>query len=269
MSTSSISTPRILITSIPKKSSISTPRILVTVVPSTDTSYYFDTSIKANADINQYYDTGIALQQDINVNADYSSIDGKNSVTIKVRYKKTTDSSYSAYTTLQDAVTSVLTLDNLYEWNVQVLVQDLFGSTTYNLTVGIGLPIVFFDRLLHSTGFNCFPVGEKTVEVNGTDVGKKKTKLLWGPGGVTTGTITLNDNINNYDFLLITYGSVGTGTLNTAMVTPWGGSWRLNSKYDFNFYAITGYVNGYFSSDTKIVIDSSPVSIRMIYGVKA
>lgn len=107
---------------------------------------------------------------DINVNADYSSIDGKNSVTIKVRYKKTTDSSYGAYTDLSDGVTSTLTLDNLYEWNVQVLITDLFGSTTYNLTVGIGLPIIFFDRLLHSTGFNCFPTGEKTVEVNGVNI---------------------------------------------------------------------------------------------------
>lgn len=107
---------------------------------------------------------------DINVNADYSSVDGKNSVTIKVRYKKTTDSSYSAYTTLQDAVTSTLTLNNLYEWNVQVLITDLFGSVTYNLTVGIGLPIIYFDRLLHSTGINCFPVDEKSLEVNGVNV---------------------------------------------------------------------------------------------------
>jgi hypothetical protein len=109
-------------------------------------------------------------ETDINVNADYSSINGKNTITIKVRYKKVTDSSYGAYTDLSDGVTSVLTLDNLYEWNVQVVVTDLFGSTTYNLTVGIGLPIIFFDRLLHSTGFNCFPIDEKSVEVNGVNI---------------------------------------------------------------------------------------------------
>ena len=70
MSTSSISTPRILATAIVKKSSISTPRILVTVVPSTDTSYYFDTSIKANKDINANYDTNLKVQKSINQHYD-------------------------------------------------------------------------------------------------------------------------------------------------------------------------------------------------------
>ena len=70
MSNSSISTPRILTTAIQKKSAVSTPRILCTVVPSTDTSYYFDTAIKANKAIEQNYDTGVTIQQDININAD-------------------------------------------------------------------------------------------------------------------------------------------------------------------------------------------------------
>lgn len=107
---------------------------------------------------------------DINVNADYSSIDGKNTISIKARSKKVTDSSYGSYTTLQDEVTSVLTLDNNYEWDVQVLVSDAFGSTTYNLSLSRGMPIIFFDRVLSSTGFNCFPVDEKSVEVNGVNI---------------------------------------------------------------------------------------------------
>lgn len=106
-------------------------------------------------------------QTDINVNADYSSLNGENTITIKVRYKKVSASSYGSWVTLTDGVTTTLNLDNLYEWNVQVSVQDLFGSTTYNLTVSIGMPIIYFDRLLSSTGFNCFPVNEKNVEVSG------------------------------------------------------------------------------------------------------
>ena len=70
MSTSSISTPRILTTTIPKNSAVSTPRILATVVPSTAKSYYFDTAINASADVTQHYHTAVTLQQDINVNAD-------------------------------------------------------------------------------------------------------------------------------------------------------------------------------------------------------
>lgn len=109
-------------------------------------------------------------ESDITVNADFSSIDGKNTITIKARSKKVTDSSYGSYTTLQDNVTSVLTLDNNYEWDVQVLVSDAFGSTTYNLGLSRGMPIIFFDRVLSSTGFNCFPADEKSVEVNGVNI---------------------------------------------------------------------------------------------------
>lgn len=106
-------------------------------------------------------------ETDINVNADYSSLDSKNTITIKVRYKKTTDASYSAYQTLQDDVTSVLTLDNNYQWDVQVLVQDAIGSTTYNLTLSRGMPITYYDKLKSSTSFNCFPQYDKSVEVDG------------------------------------------------------------------------------------------------------
>ena len=111
---------------------------------------------------NNYYS-----ETDINVDANYSSLDGKNSVTIQARYKKVGDSTYSSYVTLQDNVTSVLTLDNTFEWDVQVLITDAFGSTTYNVVLQIGMPIVFFDRLNSSTGFNCFPKNDYSVEIKG------------------------------------------------------------------------------------------------------
>lgn len=109
-------------------------------------------------------------ESNINVNADYSSIDGKNTITIKCRYKKVADNTYSDYLALQNNVTSVLNLDNNYGWDVQTVITDKFGSTTYNLVLSQGLPIIYFDRLLSSTGFNCFPKEEKSVEVNGVNI---------------------------------------------------------------------------------------------------
>ena len=115
---------------------------------------------------NNYYS-----ETDINVDANYSSVDSKNTITIQVRYKKTSASSYSSWVALSDNVTSTLTLDNDYAWDVQVKLTDRFGgTTTYNLSLSRGLPIVYFDRLLSSTGFNCFPIDEKSVEVNGYNV---------------------------------------------------------------------------------------------------
>ena len=109
-------------------------------------------------------------ETDINVNAEYSSLDSKNAITIKVREKKITDSTYGSYTTLQDDVTTTLTLDNNYAWDVQVLVQDLIGSTTYNLTIDRGIPITYFDRLKRSVGINCFPADAQSLEIGGENL---------------------------------------------------------------------------------------------------
>lgn len=107
-------------------------------------------------------------ETDINVDANYSSVNGKNTITIQVRTQKQGESSWSAYQTLEDNVTSVLDLDNEYAWNIQVLLTDTFGgSTTYNAVLSRGMPIVYFDRIKSSTGFNCFPQYDQSVEVSG------------------------------------------------------------------------------------------------------
>lgn len=115
---------------------------------------------------NNYYSN-----TNINVDANYSSLDNHNTITLKTRYKKVTDSSYGSYVTLQDNVTSTLNLDNNYQWDVQVLVQDLLGQTTYNLTLDRGIPIVYFDRLKRSVGVNCFPELDASIELNGEPIG--------------------------------------------------------------------------------------------------
>ena len=108
---------------------------------------------------------------DIKVDANYSllTVDNvnKNTITIKVRTKKVSDQSYGSYTTLQDNVTTTLTLDNNYQWDVQVLLEDKLGSTTYNLQIDRGIPIIFFDRLKRSVGINCFPENNTSLEVEG------------------------------------------------------------------------------------------------------
>jgi len=134
---------------------------------------------------------------DVKVDADYASVNGKNAITIQARTQKQGDSSWSAYQTLQDNVTSTLNLDNDYAWNIQVLLTDSFGgSTTYNATLSRGMPIIFFDRVLSSTGFNCFPTYEQAVEiagrlfVNDEDIVSKFT----GIGGIAKAAPTSNWN---------------------------------------------------------------------------
>ena len=109
-------------------------------------------------------------ETDITVDAMYSSLNNKNTISIQFRYKKVSDTSYSAYQNLQDNVTDEFTADNNYDWNVQVKITDKFGTTTYNLTLSKGLPIIYFDRIKSSTGFNCFPEDNQSVEVLGKNI---------------------------------------------------------------------------------------------------
>ena len=99
-------------------------------------------------------------------------MNGANSVTIKVRYKKTTTSTWSSYVTFQDNVSQTLQLDNEYAWDLQTVITDLYSTVTYNMVVSRGMPIVYFDRLKNSTGFNCFPIDEDSVEINNVPVNR-------------------------------------------------------------------------------------------------
>ena len=124
-------------------------------------AYYAPSAIITTERQNNFYSPTT-----VNVDADYASVDGKNSIQIKVRYKKTTTSTWSSYVTFQDNVSQTLTLDNDYAWDLQTVITDLYSTVTYNTVVSRGMPIVYFDRLKNSVGFNCFPLDEDSVEAN-------------------------------------------------------------------------------------------------------
>lgn len=110
---------------------------------------------------------------DITADADYSSVGGKNAVTITYTAVKEGEVIPSISGTLTDNVTSTLTLDNNYNWKVAVHIVDSFGSrATYVNRVARGMPIIFFDRLKSSVGINCFPKEENSLEVNGVNLSK-------------------------------------------------------------------------------------------------
>jgi len=109
---------------------------------------------------------------DIKVDGSISSVNNLNTMTIKMRYKKVTDNTWSSYVTMQDNVAQTFNLDNNYEWDVQVVITDLFGSTTYNLMLSRGMPIIYFDRNSSSVGVNCFPKDVQSLEVDGVPVNR-------------------------------------------------------------------------------------------------
>ena len=114
---------------------------------------------------------------DLTVHARYSSIDGKNALTITYRARKQGDSYDSVTGTAQNNTRTILQLDNQYAWNVEITLQDSFNTTvTYSgYKVGIGIPLLFIDRSKYSVGINCFPTGSKSLEVNGTKIDPSAT----------------------------------------------------------------------------------------------
>lgn len=122
------------------------------------------------ATINIARQSNFYAETDMLVNAYFSSVDNQNSVTIKYQYKKTSDSSYSSLITIANNTQVTATLDNAYDYDVRFIISDLFGSTTYNMVLAKGIPLMFFDRNLNSVGVNCFPSKANDIALNGSSV---------------------------------------------------------------------------------------------------
>lgn len=123
------------------------------------------TAIITCARQNNYYS-----ETDLTIDANYSSLDNKNTITIQYQYKEVDSSSWSALQTAQDNVPFTIILDNTKQWNIRVIVTDKIGSTTYNLTVDRGIPIIYFDRIKRSVGINCFPENDNSIESDGLQI---------------------------------------------------------------------------------------------------
>ena len=106
----------------------------------------------------------------LKVNASYSSVNSKNTLTIKYQFKKTTDSSYSSLTTINNNTQITISKDKNYAWDFKIVLTDAFGTTTYNLTLAKGKFILFVDTKKLSVGVNCFPSNSESLEVNGCQV---------------------------------------------------------------------------------------------------
>lgn len=135
-------------------------------------------------------------ETDLKVDANYASEIKNNVLTIQARYKKTSASTWSSYITLQDNVAQTITLDNTYAWDMQVVVSDNFGSTTYNLVLNRGMPLTFFDDKKSSVAINGFPDHDESLEVfgrlfvNNEDIVSKFT----GIGGIARSAATSSWN---------------------------------------------------------------------------
>ena len=161
--------------------------------------------------LNNFYST-----TNITVDADYSSLDGKNTITITYRAGIQGSGAYTVTGTLQDNVQGSFEADNKQNWSVQVTVQDLFDSTTYTLSLGRGIPIVFYDVDKSSVGINTFPSHDNSLE--GPDIYMNKVGIM-GLKAVLTSEEDLND-ITAQGIYYQPYGAYATTAHNYPVLYP-------------------------------------------------
>ena len=119
----------------------------------------------------------------LTVDGSVSSVNSKNTMAIKYRYKLL-GGSYGSFVTIGDKAKQTLSLNknNVYIFNI--VITDAFGSS-YNAehTLGKGVFPMFIDTDKNSVGVNCFPHNENSFEVDGLiSASKLKCKnLLYTP----------------------------------------------------------------------------------------
>lgn len=164
----------------------------------------------------------------LTVDGSIASVNGKNKMTIKYRYK-VSGGTYGDYITISDNVKQTLSLnkENIYMFNV--VITDSFGAT-YNQehSLNKGVFPLFIDTELNSVGVNRLPLNENSFEVNGTiyieDI--KCKNLLYTPYTETnklTDTATKDDyTVKTNYYCYLEEGKKYTFSCKTDAV--WGGS---------------------------------------------
>lgn len=110
---------------------------------------------------------GYYSNTDITPTVNYTYI-GSNAVTIQLQARKTTESSFSLTQNIPTGQTTTIDFDNAYSWYLRFTITDSFGSSsTYTVTLGKGVPLLYFDTQKSSVSMGMFPTKSNSFEVNG------------------------------------------------------------------------------------------------------
>lgn len=192
----------------------------------------------------------------LKVDASYSSLNGKNDITIRCQYRIEYNTEYSELPELENNVQGTYDFDNNFKWYLKILITDKIGTTTYNIMLDRGMPIIFFDRLLSSVGINCFPSTKDNLYMNGLPVSNTTFAQMFTKGekSIDNGVLTLVDSWK-------TDGNVMSGKFsceptNKRLVIPAGSAEYIEISGNIAGY---GSVYGYLSlSDSSSAVDSIP-----------
>lgn len=162
-----------------------------------------DDWVEPTAVVTLYRVNNYETESKIKVDATFSSLNGKNSVTCRYRVKNATGTNWTSWETIADNTLGTLSLDNQNDYNVEVSVHDkLSGYVVYALILPKGVPIFFIDTYKQALGFNCFPRYSGSVDIDGklfvtgaSSMGNVNATGLQVSG---TSVVASNYNVNGY-----------------------------------------------------------------------
>lgn len=154
---------------------------------------------------------GYYTNTDLTVNAVISSLGGNNTVTIQYQYKESSSATWGTLVTITNNSTTTLSLDNTKAYDMRVIITDLITSATYERSVDIGTPIIFFDNLLRSVGINCLPSDPNSIEVEGINIMRSiffKSGLTYTLSNIISNGF-IGDNSTSLNFTIVLPRNIG------------------------------------------------------------
>lgn len=120
-----------------------TPAWLSTYYAKRQSNFYSETDFLGNVEITQI---------------------GSNAATIKVRYRKVGDTTWSNWVNMTSNVVETITLDNNFAWQYEMYFSDALTNRTINGSIQRGIPLMYIDTMNNRVGINCFPENSFEVE---------------------------------------------------------------------------------------------------------
>lgn len=144
----------------------------------------------AKRDSNFYTDTKITN------NSFCSSLGGHNALSVVWKYKERTASSYTTGGSIAYEETITAQLDNTKSWDVQFVATDVFETTTYNVVVPVGIPLMYFDTKKQSIGFKTLTTKSNQIAIGKTvDILSTNNNVI---GQITKATGSGGDSVGIY-----------------------------------------------------------------------
>ena len=93
----------------------------------------------------------------LKVKAVFSPLNNTNTLRIQYQYKPKSSDSWSELVTIPNDTTETLSFNNQLSYDFKIILTDRIGSTTYNKTLPVGIPLMYIDKVNQAVSINCLP----------------------------------------------------------------------------------------------------------------